>query len=427
MLDIYDIILLGGVFCSFVTSIILFTQSRYQLHANRLLSIVIFGLGWYGFLYLLIQTGWLNAVPGIYRIGSPLYYLGPPCAYLYLRSVIMNETRFRKWDWLHFLPAILHVIDLLPFYFADVETKRQIVMEITRHFNSSYQKASGLVPAIWHFILRPLQGLIYLFFIWSLLVRSVSRKNYYSISAGIFNRIKKWLFGFTFFITIIYIGFSVQTIIGVMNTDSAVSVASASRPTHITLAIVFFVLSIYLFFKPEILYGTLMITPAEAAGTSQPASLPVASAGAVDLPAKPPVQEDAFDPKDTLLNEETTLLYAKKIREHLLVHRSFLKQGLTITELAVELSMPMHHLSYVLNHHYKQRFTDFINGCRIVHVKQLLEEGGSQAFKLESLAREAGFSGRSTFFTAFKKLAGLTPNEYLRQINADSPAPGDKS
>src|SRR5262245_55893628 len=132
MLDIYDIILLGGVFCGFVTSLILFTQSRYQLHANRLLSIVIFSIGWYAVLYLLIQTGWLNAVPGIYRIGSPLYYLGPPCAYLYMRSVIMNETRFRKWDWLHFLPAILHVIDLLPFYFADAETKRQVVMDITR-------------------------------------------------------------------------------------------------------------------------------------------------------------------------------------------------------------------------------------------------------------------------------------------------------
>lgn len=419
MLDIYDVVIIGGVFCSFITSFILFTQSRYQLHANRLLSIVIFGIGWYAFLYLLIQTGWLSHVPGIYRIGSPLYYLGPPCAYLYVRSVIMDENRFRKWDWLHFLPAILHFIELLPFYFADAETKRQVVESITKNFNSSYQKGSGLVPAFLHFILRPVQGLIYLAFIWTLLIHSLSKKNYYNISADVFNWIKKWLIGFTGIISVMYIGFSVQAVIGIVNARSTVSVAAASRPTHIILALFFFTLSIYLFFKPEILYGTLKITgpvPVPEPGIPDPAPAPVAEPG--------PLQEEpGIERKETLLDKETILLHAKKIEGHLLTHQSFRKQGFTITQLAVELSMPMHHLSYVLNQHYKQRFTDFINGHRVNYVKELLKEEDSRALKLETLAMEAGFSARSTFFTAFKKLTGLSPYEYIRQQISDPAIP----
>ncbi|MET0395145.1 MAG: AraC family transcriptional regulator [Chitinophagaceae bacterium] len=428
MLDIFDVIVLGGVICSFVTSLVLFTQNRYQLHANRLLSIILFSSGWYGFMYILLQTRGLESVPLLFRLGSPLYYLIPPCAYLYVRGIIMDETRFRKRDWLHFLPALIHVAELIPFYFSDMETKRQAVSAVMTNFTTGFEKGSGLLPSLSHFIFRPLQGIIYMTISWRLLAHSLRKENYYNIAADEFTRIKRWLFFFTGFVSFLYLGLSVRTIMGLLALQEGKPVILGAGPMHVIMACSFFVHSIYLFFKPDILYGTLKTEAAQpgAQTSDAPATLetilpamaqPVPAAAEPTLAPKPvsaplPVP---LESRDTLLNEEQVLIHARKIEEHLVTNQSFRKRGITITQLAVELTMPMHHLSYVLNYHYKQRFTDFINQYRVTYVRQLLKEGGWQKLKLESLAMEAGFSARSTFFSAFKKMTGVTPIEYARQ------------
>nr|WP_255484542.1 helix-turn-helix domain-containing protein [Pedobacter sp. AK017] len=92
----------------------------------------------------------------------------------------------------------------------------------------------------------------------------------------------------------------------------------------------------------------------------------------------------------------------------------FRQQGFVINELALALKMPLHHLSYVLNNHYKQRFTDFINSFRIDYVKMRMESGDWRSLTLEGLAKESGFSSRSTFSVSFKKFTGVTPSQYLQ-------------
>jgi len=417
MIDIFDVIVLGGVFCSFVTSLVLFTQNRYQLHANRLLSVILFSIGWYALMYILLQTKWLEHFPIAFRLGSPLYYLIPPCAYLYVRGIIMDESRFRKTDWLHFLPVIIHFAELIPFYISDMETKRQAVQAVMRDFTSGFEEGSGLIPSLWHFIFRPLQGIIYMIITWRLLAHALRKENYYNIAADAFARIKRWLFFFTTFVSFLFLGMAIRTILGLVALHQGLPVVLGSGPMHVIMACAFFVHSIYLFFAPDVLYGTLKTTlPRPVTGSEQ--AVPVLQALSVSEPvpvAETVPEESNAERKETLLNEEMVLLYAQKIEEHLLLHQSFRKQGVTVTQLAVELAMPMHHLSYVLNVHYKQRFTDFINQYRVDHVRRQLKDEGWRKHKLEILATEAGFSGRSTFFSAFKKVTGLTPSDYARQ------------
>lgn len=418
MLDIYDVLVIGGIFCGFITSILLFTQSRYQLHANRLLSMVLFPMVWYAFIYLLIKTGAISQVPGLFKIGSPLYYLIGPCSYLYVRSIIMDERRFRKWDWLHFLPAILHFIDLIPFYFADAETKRQVIREIGGRFNESYPKGSGLIPATWHVLFRPVHVLIYLVFQWKLLLSATNKKNGYAIRTQVFSRIRTWLFSFTGLTTVIVITLLVQTFLGILLASRAASLAETGWRMQVLMTIVFFTLSAYLFFRPDILYGTLKTSSLVPASVSKPDVL-LTGSESTGLPAAAPVIPDADENpsrRETLLNGEVIGLYSAKIEEHLLFHQSFRKQGLSINRLADELSIPTHHLSYVLNFHYKQRFNDFINQYRVDYVQKLFREEEWRKMKLEILATEAGFSSRSTFFMVFKKITGLTPADYAKQV-----------
>lgn len=392
MVNFYDIFVAGGLFTSFITSILLFTRGRYQLHANRLLGTVIFTWGWYVLIYFLVITGWLKYIPGIFRIGSPLYYLIPCCSYLYVRSVLLDETKFRKYDWLHFIPAVLNVIDLLPYYFTDVETKRAVADAIVNNFNMSYQKGSGIVPAFWHFQLRWIFGIVYLVFQWLLLANVIRRDKLEA-----FKEVKGWLLAFTIFCSIIYLGLGIMSVIAWVNLGSKVSVLSSARSVPTFLQVIGFTcLSVYLFFKPEVLYGI-------------PRSNYALENKADEVP----------DNTSTLLREapfnpELMQVYVAQLETYMQQEAPFRQQGFVINALALALKMPLHHLSYVLNNHYKQRFTDFINSFRIEYVKKRMESGDWRSLTLEGLAKESGFSSRSTFSVSFKKFTGVTPSQYLQ-------------
>jgi AraC-like DNA-binding protein len=392
LIKFYDILVSGSVFTSFIASVLLFTRGKYQPYANRLLGVVIFTWGWYALLYLLVITGWLRYMPGIYRVGSPLYYLIPACSYLYTRSVLLEETRFRKYDWLHFLPAIINIIDLLPFYFSDSETKRVIVNSIVNNFNDSYQKGSGLIPAFWHFQFRWILGVVYLVFQWLLLYRVVLRDKIKGHKV-----VSDWLFIFTIFLSVIYVGLGTMSVIAWINLGNRINPLSSARSIPTLLQVMGFTcLSVYLFFKPEVLYG-----------------IP-------GVPAAPSVKEKLTETdREAPFNLELMDLYVEQLEIYINEEEPFKRHGFTVTELAQALKIPLHHLSYVLNHYYKQRFTDFINNYRVNYIKKQLESDSWRSYTLEALAKESGFSSRSTFSVAFKKFTGLSPSQYL-QLNENA-------
>ena len=97
-----------------------------------------------------------------------------------------------------------------------------------------------------------------------------------------------------------------------------------------------------------------------------------------------------------------------------LVYQEYFKEkGITIPLLATKLNIPPRHLSALLKQHYQTKFNDFINGYRITFVKDKIEKEEWRNITIEALAEEAGFSSRSTFYTAFKKSTGQTPAEYI--------------
>ena len=91
----------------------------------------------------------------------------------------------------------------------------------------------------------------------------------------------------------------------------------------------------------------------------------------------------------------------------------YLESGLTLSKLSVAADIPSYKLSELLNNHYKKNFNAYINGWRIQYITQRLKAGDHKFLTLEALANEAGFTSRSSFFTAFKKETGLSPSAYI--------------
>ncbi|MNR40124.1 HTH-type transcriptional regulator AppY [compost metagenome] len=71
-----------------------------------------------------------------------------------------------------------------------------------------------------------------------------------------------------------------------------------------------------------------------------------------------------------------------------------------------------HLLSQYVNEILGKSFSSLVKEYRIEKAKKLLET--EKNYTIESLGYDSGFNSKSTFFTAFKTITGLTPAEYQK-------------
>jgi len=90
----------------------------------------------------------------------------------------------------------------------------------------------------------------------------------------------------------------------------------------------------------------------------------------------------------------------------------YLDTDITLSGLAGKLQTTTHHLSQVLNESRRESFQELLTYYRIREARQLLKDPEHQNTKIEHIATLAGYNSKSAFNTAFKKLTGLTPNEF---------------
>ncbi len=108
----------------------------------------------------------------------------------------------------------------------------------------------------------------------------------------------------------------------------------------------------------------------------------------------------------------------QKINEKLMnlmeIEAVYRNPDLNLEALAHQLGVSKHRLSQFLNHNLQKTFHQYINDYRINEACQLLKE--NKPFSIEAIGHEVGFHSRSSFFSAFKKLKGVTPSKFKAKI-----------
>jgi AraC-like DNA-binding protein len=94
--------------------------------------------------------------------------------------------------------------------------------------------------------------------------------------------------------------------------------------------------------------------------------------------------------------------------------KPYLKQNLTINEISLEVNIPLKLLSFIINQHFKLNFNDFVNKFRIDLIVERMQNGDLDRFTLSSISEEAGFSNKTTFLSAFKKVHNCTPTQFIQ-------------
>jgi AraC-like DNA-binding protein len=387
---------------------VLFSFRSYQ-PANLML------LGWLFFtgtalatMYL-IDTGLIFNFPWLFRLPSPLYYLLFPFAFFYARMIVTDKTSLGRWDFLHFLPAAIHLVEMTPFYLSSNDFKLDVMLEAFNNPLRAFTHNEGWLTNYQHNIIRGLLGIGYSIAMFKIL----SNPKYQKIQhKNIFPIISNWLIAFS--LIQFLIGFTIFFFLGFPQIAPASDRASL---IFIFLAIIQISAAIILLFNPIILYGIPKLkasTPIPEIKEEFQEKEPSQNETVTEHVTKPQIEKDveftAYNPKS---EKEQALI--NRLEQLMQKEKPFLQPQLSSKDTAAALDIPLHHLSYLLNHVMFLRFTDYINEKRIKHMEDKIKEGDLKQYTLEALALSAGFNSRITFIRAVKKIKGVTPSEYFNK------------
>ncbi len=123
------------------------------------------------------------------------------------------------------------------------------------------------------------------------------------------------------------------------------------------------------------------------------------------------------EPKESSgrLDEDRAKKIYERIRQTVRTKGLYLEPTLRLKELSDEVGESTHTISEVINRVGDQSFFDFINGYRVEHLKQLLDQPNKKQFTILALGLESGFNSKASLNRIFKSVTGLTPLQYQKK------------
>jgi AraC-like DNA-binding protein len=400
--DWYFTLVFFASILGFVVAVILFFVNKTDSFSSRLLSGYLVCISLLALNYALMTTTYFQRHPHLWRILAWSSFSFSPMAYLYVRSVLEQSYRFKKWDFLFFLPAILHALNLLPFYLLPASEKLEVISNAYINKKLIALEPEGLLPERWAIWARILVGLLttfgqfFLLSKWKSRIYANSKNEHQNISTF------RWLNMFTLIQALFWSLVILEFIF------------HFSRKADLNYTIIFtitgtiFFISMYLLLRPSILYGMTGWLQTSAIADSIPDSII-------------PVTETVSTNKNTLSIEQGEA-YKRALESHFRENLPFRKNGYTIGDLSHELNIPSHQLSAFINQEYGKNFNELINEYRVDYLSDTIRSSNDHLqFTLEALGREAGFNSRAAFIAAVKKKTGKTPSELFGRRGESTP------
>lgn len=382
-------------FCLFViiACIILFYNGKANKNAFLLSAyLIIFGI--YPLTYhftFYSDNDFILAI--IFYNFSPLYFLAGPLVYFYVQGTLKDKIEWKPIHLLHLIPAFVFTVNAMPYLLSSFNHKLEIAQQIHQNVNNlKTLQYNWFIPNISGLIARPISVSLYI--IASFIELYKVNKSTVQKTRQL-NIITRWLISLltiSLFFMFIY-GFAgtlanqndIQTTFGILQRINSL------------IGGLFLIIPLIIVMFPQILYGLPVRDPSKAM----------------------PVTKEPYNTKkyiqSTVKNQEAFKMLSQKILEYFEAEKPYLKQNFTLTELAAALHCPQHHISYCFSDFLDTTFTKLRSTKRIEYAQNLLKEGTTKDFTIDQIAEMSGFSSRSTFFSTFKEITGMTPTEFMEQ------------
>ncbi len=360
--------------------------------SNNILSVILFSSALCLLATDLVEKELLFPVYLLTFIIFPLLLLYGPLIYFYTKSMTGGISRLSKKDIYHFIPLLSFVIYLLiNTYF--LYNKNSIFDDFISSSDFSYLKKIMLIYSTLIILLIT----IYIIVSWRILnLCSKEIREFFSDISGL--RVL-WLKNFLGILFIIFLINDIEACLSILHIKNS----RLSQSFEVLNFCFIVVTAFFILRKPDIFkYTHEMLEELTKAKETMPE---IHNKATIIKYAKSDIDNGKKDEYQTVL-----LKYMKK-------KKPYLKEDITLKDLADELSIPPHHLSIVINERLKQNFYNFINSYRVNDVIEKLCDPAHSEKNILNLAYESGFNSKATFNMAFKNITGKTPTEYKRSTN----------
>ncbi|MCP2028797.1 AraC-like DNA-binding protein [Flavobacterium sp. HSC-32F16] len=105
-------------------------------------------------------------------------------------------------------------------------------------------------------------------------------------------------------------------------------------------------------------------------------------------------------------------LYFQKLELLCKEQHIYTDSTLSREKIAEELGISSGYVSQIVNTITGDNFANYINQYRVEAVKEMISNSDYENYNLLTIGLESGFTSKTTFYKAFKKVTGQTPNEY---------------
>ena len=377
---------------SFLASFLLYFFAAKVNRANYFLAVHFFLNSLYGISHWASVLGDSENLRSLFLIHYfPIYLLNTPFMYFYVRAVLTRKLNIKGWDYLHFLPSLIILINITPYTILSWQEKLNFGYLFHQNFGKIYDIYFPLVSFPAYFVLRSLLSLAYVIAS-ALILRKAIMKKVFLYNATL----KFWL------ILFLGLGASFNLILIIASIHSLLNnnfrlLFDEQGKGRSGAVVVMTILSILIYFFPKILYGLKFST-----GN-------VSISSVIEL-------NKSLNPK----NREITKARMKEIDQILVDYlplRRYLTPGFSLVDLVRDIGVPLHVLSIYFNKHKKVTFIDWKNQLRTEFAIQLMESGDAITHTLESVGEACGYKSRSNFIHAFKKVTGELPSVYLKRTS----------
>jgi AraC-like DNA-binding protein len=361
----------------FLLSLLLFLKKQ-NIYANRILAAAVLCIS------IDLVSNYLTAVkfyekyPSTFGATVAFPFLYGPLFYFYALILIKRKERFELKFLLHFLPAIVLHLYLIPFYFLNSQEK-MIQINIFLHAGEPVTYIFGL--------LSPVSGFIYTVLTFKVINKfNDNLKTHYSN----IDKIKvNWLRYIIICGLFVWIVVALSPFIRVLLGHAA----EGFRPIYLAVSIMVYAIGYGALIQPEVFTNEPIINEIEIINKSK----------------------NKYE-KSNLTNNDI-----ERIKQSLInimqERKLYLNSELNLSQISDELEITNHNLSEVLNKAFGKNFYDFINSYRVDEVKERLKNPGFSNYSLLAIAFESGFSSKSSFNSIFKKYTNTTPSEYRKQLS----------